>query len=501
MRIFWAIFLVRFVSLSAVDIPLDGQLKSFSLKKGIELWLKEHLTDPRLGKGGVACRYVGQDPIQGKPQIFDLDCSADAFEEEFPSFLDYCDEEIQRKGGASLGIVAVGTVDPEGLYQYLSHRYDQSEMGNAISEEAIQLIPHNVSHETEVLLSYPINLLPVQSQEDLKKLWVFYLVQSMAENRFKKASVAAEGKWVSPDEVKSLLPFSITVGHGVEKMQTGEDFQGKLLKSFLSAIQILKAGGFTENELADSKSQLLKHLKQFYEPNPSEKTLADYYASHLAASLPCTDYSTFMQLSFHTIPEIGMDDIAEMLNASFKDDTRQVIIRYPKGIQLSRDHIQTMLIQFQSDDIECKYETDKIIIVEGKDPFSQLPITNEEQKMIRGVLQTVAETNPIKLGFMASELEKKSEELLHIHPLRSMATLLTDPYTKQCLAEVADSFFKWRSFINKYTKRLHQEAERGNLLMHIPGFCIAVKANPEIVRAYIHNKEYEKLVKYLIKLN
>jgi len=121
--------------------------------------------------------------------------------------------------------------------------------------------------------------------------------------------------------------------------------------------------------------------------------------------------------------------------------------------------------------------------------------------MIRGVIQIVAETNPIKLGFIRSDLEKKRLQLLHIHPLRSLSTMFTDSYTKQCVAEIMDSFFKWKSFISDFSKRMNQESDRDNLTAYIQGFCLTVKANPDQVRLYINSKEWEKLVKYLIKLN
>ncbi|MGH2611783.1 MAG: hypothetical protein ACRDFB_01885, partial [Rhabdochlamydiaceae bacterium] len=361
------VFLLGIVSLSAIEIPVDEHLTSFSLKRGVEVWLKEHMTPT----SQVACRFVGQDPVQGKPKIFDLDCSVDIFEEELPNFLDYCEEEIQKKGGASIGLVAVGSMDPQGLYQYLTHRYDphrydQSVIGNEISEETIQLIPTKNSHEFDVLLSYPTPLMSIQSDADLRKLWVFYLIQSMVENRLKKATVDINGKWISPEDTNYLLPAQVTVGHGVERIDQADE---KLLKSFLAAIQVLKAEGFTENELADSKSQLMKHIHRFYEADPSEKTLADYYASHLAASLPCSEYMPFMKLSFQMIPKISMGDVAEMLNVSFKDDTRQVVIRYPERSPLSTEQVQATLNQFVSDSIAFKYdELEKVMLIAGKDP-------------------------------------------------------------------------------------------------------------------------------------
>lgn len=491
-----AVFLLGVLSLSAIEIPTDTHMNSIPLDKEIEVWFRDEKSST------IACRFVGQDPSQGKTHIFDNDFQADTFEEELPDFLDYCEEEIQKRGGFSVGLVAVGSLDPKGLKQYLTKRYESKETENEMNEEAIQLIPSKVKG-VDVLLNYPTALEAAKTELDLKKLWVFYLIQFMAENRFKKATLEVDAKWVLPEATKSLLPAQYTVGHGVEKEIQGANTDGRLLKSFLTAMQVLKTRGFTESELADSKSQLIKHLHRFYQPTPSEKTLADYYSSHLAAFLfPCPDYASFMTFSLRLIPEINMGDIAEMLKVSFRDDKRQVVIRYPEDKLITMAEVQAILNDFLSDSLEVKIdEPDKISLVEGKDPFSQLLITDDEQKMIREIIQTVGETSKVKLLFIRSELEKKRIQLLHIHPLRSLASMVTDPYTKQCLAEIMNDYWKRSSFIDDFTKRANREVEDGNVILHLQGFCLAVKANPDQVRAYFNKKEWEKLIKYLIKLN
>jgi hypothetical protein len=493
---FWSIILLAFTSLTAVEIPIDESVKSSLLKRGVEVWIKEHLSTPP----SVACRFVGQDPIQGKPQIFEYNFSLEEFEEELSSFLDYCEEEIHKKGGASVGLVAVGTVDPEGLKHYLANRYDQSTIENEISEEDIQLIPTPGSQEFDVLLSYPTILEPVQSDDDLKKLWTFYLVQSMAENRLKRATVEMDGKWVAPEAAKYLLPAQATVGRAVEITQDTAA-TSPLLKKLLESIQVLKEKGFTENELADAKSQLLKHIKCFYEAHPRDETLADYYASHMAVSLPCPEYAPFMALTLRIIPEIGILDVAEMLNASFRDDSRRVIIRHPEVSTLSIANVESTLKQYDTNKMKFKYDASaKIELIENKDPFLQLPITEDEQKLIRSVIQTVAEKNVFKLGLIYGDLEEKRKKLIHIHPLRSIAAMCSDPYTKKCLAELKNTTFKWSSFIKDFSKRMKQELERDNLMMYVPGFCTALKANPKQVRAYIENKQWEQLVQYLVTI-
>ena len=205
-----------------------------------------------------------------------------------------------------------------------------------------------------------------------------------------------------------------------------------------------------------------------------------------------------MEHSLRLVSEITMQNISEMLKASFGDDTRQVVIRYPMGSSLTAETVQASLKQFKSDGLEFNYAD---LIVDGKDPFSQLPITDEEQKMVREIIQVVGETGKLALWNMKSELDEKKVKLSKIHPLRSIASIMTDSYTKKCMAEIMGDTLKRMSFMSDYTARLNREFERGNINMYVQGFCLSVKANSDQVRAYINAKQWEKLIKYLIKLN
>jgi hypothetical protein len=493
----WVVAFISYGGLSAGEIPREKGINSFSLKRGIEVWLRPHVVAPSI----VACRFVGHDPLHGKPQIFDLDCPSHIFESELPVFLEYCEEEIQKQGWLPIGLIAVGCVDGEGIKDYLAKRYKEKAPHYEKTYENIQLFSKAGSENMDVCLSYPMQLSPIETEEDLKKLWVFYLIQSMAEERLKQAAAEVDGWWVSSRGARHLLPALATVGHALEKAD-GSYPSSKLLVHFLEAIQILKEQGFTEGELAACKSKLQRHLHRFYQTPPTPFMLADYYASHLAAALPCSDYSNFMQFSLDLVANIEMSDISEMLNVSFLDETRAVTISFPEEFPLTRAVVQETLNAHPSDSLVfTPQEPEKPAILDEKDPFAQLPITEEEEKMMQDIIQTVAKTNPVKLGFMRAELERKRLQLIHIHPLRSLATFVQDPTTKQCLAEILDSFFKGSSFVSDFSKRMKQESEKDNLLIYVPGFCQTVKANADQVHFYINTKEYEKLIKYLLKLD
>lgn len=503
---FLGLFLLGVLSTTTVEIPTDQSLKKGSIQNQIQIWLRQHISNPPK----VACRFVGQDPKQGKPRIFGLDCNAEKFEEELPFFLDYCDQEIKKNHGSLLGVVAVGSVDLDGFSRFVTERYEKIHFDREGALPAIQLIPTPNSDAVEVMISYPSPPISLQSSHDIKELWIRHLLQKMVENRLKQAVASAGGQWVYPEAAKTLLPTVNTVGHGVEHGVDPVKSDQSLLNKLLQAVQDFKTKGIAESELEDFKALLIKHIKQFYELDPDETNLADYYAAHLAYSgapsvahgVECPDYFRFMSQSLRAIPTIEMNDVLETVNSSFvKDGSRQVVIKHPGHHPVSEQSIQVMLSMYGVDAIECKLEEPKKIeIVDQKDPFTLLPITEEEQTMIRDIIKTVADTNPVMLGWMRSELEAKRKKLLHIHPFRSLATMCVDPPTKKNLEKVLGAYFKGSSFLSDFSARITYEADQNNLEMYIQGFSLAVKANPEKIRTFVSNREWEKMVKYVVEL-
>lgn len=484
-----------FASLMGVDIPFD-KMTQFELQKGFEVWVKEISCSSQ-----VACRFVTHDLLYGKPQNYPFDDSKDVFEDYLPYFLDFCEEKVNEKKSIPLGMVFVGGINGDALRNYLEDRYSRKSMNDNFSDKAVQL-QRSFSEQIEVLLSYPKNLQQVNTDADLKKMWAFFLIQSMAENRFKAKTVEAEGKWVEAENAKSLLPTLSTVGHGIEQDSTSHVPGDRLLKGYLSVVQLLKEKGFSENELADSKARLMNHIHRFYSTCPHESTLVEYYASHMAALMPCSSYKEFMSESFRVVPEITMGDISDVLKDSFKDDSRKVLILQPEDAVITETSVQEILDEFESDRIEFNYtEPEQVVVEAEKDVFLQLPLSDDEKNMIQDIIQTVGSTSKVRLAWLKSDLEKKKMKLVHIHPLRSIAAMVADPYTKQCLGEIMDDWVKRSNFISDYTKRLNREVEKDNIMMYVPGFCLAVKANPEQVYSYIASSQWENLFRYLLMLN
>ena len=61
-------------------------------------------------------------------------------------------------------------------------------------------------------------------------------------------------------------------------------------------------------------------------------------------------------------------------------------------------------------------------------------------------------------------------------------------------------FFNGSDHSPGFITKCEREFAKDNLDPYIVGFCQAVKANPEQVRFFVEKKEWEKLVRFLIKL-
>ena len=113
----------------------------------------------------------------------------------------------------------------------------------------------------------------------------------------------------------------------------------------------------------------------------------------------------------------------------------------------------------------------------------------------------MAHNNPIKLGFKKKDLEKKGRKINHVHPIRFLGTVFSDPYLKGCMKDIRESYFKWHGFVDGYSVRMEEEHDKGNLLPYVNSFCQIVNGNPDQVRAFIMKRDWEGLMRYLVRLD
>ena len=504
MRRILSFFLYWSCCLSAVGIPREEHLSPSFLDNGIELWLKPF----SLPNHAISCRVIAKNPFEAVPQIFSLDCTMEAFEDELPYFVDVCKESIVNESQCKMAVVAVGDFETPNLVEFLNAAFEVfSQRGNG---PAVRMISVNPSAEHDMVylsLTYPTSFQEIKTDKDLKQLWALYLLQSVVEERFRKTIKDADGQWILASQMKYLLPYAYSVVKG--KQMVGNEPR-KMLSACLLAMNEIKSAGFSDQELSDAKAKLQKNLVNFYQKNPTSSVLADYLASHCAFGTGYPDYSTFMTFSFKAISEIERADVADLIGVYFKDATRRVEMSVPPSIHISEAAIQEVLDTNKTDDIVLSLKEN--IINSGTDIarelYNKLPLTEEEARIIYQIIDAVGNWGIPKLYKKEDEIGALGNKVQHVHPFKFMETVLNTPHLKQSMILIEDGIFnlKWRGFFDGssqsagFIAKCEREYARDNLAPYIVGFCQAVKANPEQVRHFVEKKEWEKLVRFLIKL-
>ncbi len=207
---------------------MEEDLSVSSLDNGIELWLKPFV----LPNQEISCRVIAKNPFEAVPQVFSLDCPMDAFEDELPYFVDLCKEQIINESQCKMAVVAVGDFEAPNLVEFLNAAFEV--FSQKMSVPAAQMISVSPSDENDMVylsLTYPTSFQEIKTDQDLKKLWVLYLLQSVVEERFKKTIKDADGQWISASQAKYMLPYANTVAKG--RQMVGDEPK-KMLSAFLS---------------------------------------------------------------------------------------------------------------------------------------------------------------------------------------------------------------------------------------------------------------------------
>ncbi len=140
------------------------------------------------------------------------------------------------------------------------------------------------------------------------------------------------------------------------------------------------------------------------------------------------------------------------------------------------------------------------IPVEGNptDLFLKLPLKDSEKKIIASIVETLADNNVFQLALKETEMNQRGDKINHVHPLRFLGVAFSDPKLKSCMQEIKKNYFKWNGFIGGLSKRIDEEYNRDNLLRYVPGFSSYVNVDPEQVKRYISNRDWDGLVRFLM---
>lgn len=132
--------------------------------------------------------------------------------------------------------------------------------------------------------------------------------------------------------------------------------------------------------------------------------------------------------------------------------------------------------------------------------FYSLPLHQWEKKVIEKIITSMAEKSLAQLLLDKKEMEKKGDQIHHVHPLRFMGHAISQTYLKSCMKQFRSNSFKWNNFIDGYSQKMKEMAAADNLIKHLDGFCEFLGLEYEPISDYVQKGQYEALVDYLLQL-
>ncbi len=132
------------------------------------------------------------------------------------------------------------------------------------------------------------------------------------------------------------------------------------------------------------------------------------------------------------------------------------------------------------------------------DSYQDLVCTDQDQSTIYEIITTLAENGKISLLLKQHHLKSLGSQINHVHPLKFLSTIVTNPRLRECLVDIFDDYFKRNGFMDGIGPSLTREAEKGKLGAYINDFAAEVKAQRENIDSFFQKQDWEGLVRFFL---
>lgn len=135
----------------------------------------------------------------------------------------------------------------------------------------------------------------------------------------------------------------------------------------------------------------------------------------------------------------------------------------------------------------------------GNLPYEELVCTEIDKANIFEIITAMADNSKLSLLFMAGHLKQLGAEIDHVHPLKFLSTIMTNPRLRMSLNEVMDDYFKRIGFFDGLSPSLSKEADKGKLDQYAAPFAQEINVPVEAVQEFFKARNWEEFVRYLLR--
>ncbi|MBS0621205.1 MAG: hypothetical protein JSS61_07100 [Verrucomicrobia bacterium] len=136
------------------------------------------------------------------------------------------------------------------------------------------------------------------------------------------------------------------------------------------------------------------------------------------------------------------------------------------------------------------------VTLDPTDPFGALLITPGERGIIQNLLTTIGSSNLLSLAGQKGELEAQGKQVEHVHPLKFLWCVFSDPSLVPHMESIRENGLKWDPFINGLTEKLQTVSD--TLEPCKSGFAKSLRVNLADIEPFFAEKRWADLVVFLI---
>ena len=131
--------------------------------------------------------------------------------------------------------------------------------------------------------------------------------------------------------------------------------------------------------------------------------------------------------------------------------------------------------------------------------FNELPLSSEDAQKITRLISVMGENGKVTLLFkFQKELRQIGRDIEHVHPLKLLSVIMSDPYLKKCMQQIHGDYFKWTNFMDGIGNGLTSQDKQGKVKIYLDDFAKAYGVEPGTLQKFADNQEWENMLIYLI---
>jgi hypothetical protein len=130
--------------------------------------------------------------------------------------------------------------------------------------------------------------------------------------------------------------------------------------------------------------------------------------------------------------------------------------------------------------------------------FKELICTAEDRAVVAEIITTMAENSKLSLYFKKPHLKEIGAQINHLHPLKFLSAIFSEPELKLCMRFIWGDYFKRTSILDNLAPALTREAEKGKLEQYLKDFAKEVNISAESIKPFFDGQDWENMVLHLI---